>query len=149
MKFNLKYFLDTSFVIEKLKSGEIPQYISFLHFFIIMSFDWLQFTLISLSENIVTNLSIFNSISTFIITIFGLLYLYSLNGGENGKNFLERFFALSVSVGWKFIIASFLVSYLIEIVLVNNTYLVQVLAILFLNLLMFFQIGKNLKKIRL
>ena len=64
MKFNLKYFLDTSFVIEKLKSGEIPQYISFLHFFIIMSFDWLQFTLISLSENIITNLSIFNSIST-------------------------------------------------------------------------------------
>lgn len=147
MKINWRYFLDTSFILQKLKNNEIPQNISFLHFFIIMSFDWLQFTLISLNENEITKLSTFNSISTFIITIIGLLYLYTVNGGANGKNFLEKFFALSVSVGWKFVIASFLISYFISFIFTNNIYLIQILSMIFLNLLMFFQIGKNLKSI--
>jgi hypothetical protein len=145
MKINWQYFLDTSFILQKLRNNEIPQSISFLHFFIIMSFDWLQFTLIALNENEITKLSIFNSISTFIITITGLLYLYTVNGGANGKNFLEKFFALSVSVGWKFVVTSFLISYFISFIFTNNIYLIQVLSMIFLNLLMFFQIGKNLK----
>ncbi len=145
MKINWQYFLDTSFILQKLRNNEIPQSISFLHFFIIMSFDWLQFTLIALNEDEITKLSTFNSISTFIITIIGLLYLYTVNGGANGKNFLEKFFALSVSVGWKFVIASFLISYFISFIFINNIYLIQVLSMIFLNLLMFFQIGKNLK----
>lgn len=124
----------------------MPEHISFMQFFIIMSFDWLQFTIIAINGNKVTDISILNSMATFFITIFGILYLYICNNGKNGTWFLQKFFALSVSVGWKFVVVSFVGSYILGVFIAsNNIEIVQSAFILLLNILMFLFIGKAIK----
>lgn len=124
----------------------MPEHISFMQFFIIMSFDWLQFTIIAINGNKVTDISILNSMATFFITIFGILYLYICNNGKNGTWFLQKFFAFSVSVGWKFFVISFIASYVLNIYL--NTAQAQIVQPIFmacLNIVMFLFMGKAIK----
>lgn len=146
MKTYLRYFLDTAFICRQLKNKDISDAISFWHFFIIMGFDWLQFTLIGIYGGSGTVISKINSIATFLITIFGILYLYICNNGKNGTWFLQKFFALSVSVGWKFVVVSFVGSYILGVFIAsNNIEIVQSAFILLLNILMFLFIGKAIK----
>ncbi|MCC6929455.1 MAG: hypothetical protein IT359_10735 [Gemmatimonadaceae bacterium] len=42
--------------------------------------------------------------STFVITLAGLVYLYLRNGATQGRHILQRYFPLSVTVGWKFVV---------------------------------------------
>lgn len=146
MNFIFRYFLDTKFIIQKLKNKDMPEHISFVQFFIIMSFDWLQFTIIAISGNKATDISILNSMATFFITIFGILYLYICNNSKNGIWFLQKFFAFSVSVGWKFFVISFIASYVLSIYLnTTQAQIVQPIFMACLNITMFLFMGKAIK----
>ena len=45
-----------------------------------------------------------NSILCLLITVFGTIYAYSKNGGAQGKNFANKFFAISFVTGIHFLV---------------------------------------------
>jgi hypothetical protein len=95
-------------VRERLRVDGISEAALFRYFLTIMAFDWLQFTNIATtSAASVSTWTLVSSWITFIITIAGLIYLYLRNGGAKGRQFLRRYFPLSVTVGWKFVVAMF------------------------------------------
>ena len=114
-----------------------------------MVFDWLQLTAIATTPApIIAPWSFAESWITFAITVAGLMYLYVRNDGSKGKQFLHRYFPLSVTVGWKFVAASFPVMWLIEHALTGSNPEISgwssTVAIEALNLAMFWRIGEHL-----
>ncbi len=91
---------------EELRADRLSEAAAFRYFLAIMAFDWLQFTLIATTPSpIIANWSAASSWAAFGVTVLGLLYLYRQNGGGKGTQFLHRYFPLSVTVGWKFVVA--------------------------------------------
>jgi hypothetical protein len=115
MRFNHRYFWSTRFVAARLSDGVLSEAVVFRYFLAVMAFDWLQFTLIAVTpSSAVTTAASVHAWSTFAVTVLGLVYLYACNGGAAGRDFLRRYFPLSVTVGWKFVAAMLLVSMLLE-----------------------------------
>jgi hypothetical protein len=83
--------------------------------------------------------------------VLGLLYLYRKNGGATGKQFLQRYFPLSITVGWKFATANFVIFQLISIVLEGESKEVlgwsSSVSLAIMNVLMFWRIGVHLKSL--
>ena len=114
-----------------------------------MVFDWLQLTAIATTPTpIISPWSITGSWITFAITVAGLMYLYVRNDGSKGKHFLYCYFPLSVTVGWKFVVAMFAVMWLLEAALVRSSPEFRgwssTVALAALNLAMFWRIGEHL-----
>jgi len=135
-------------VREHLRVGGLSESATFRYFLAIMVFDWLQLTAIATTPApIISPWSITGSWITFAITVAGLIYLYVRNGGSKGKQFLHRYFPLSVTVGWKFVAAMFAVMWLVEHALTGSTTELRgwsttgVLAML--NTAMFWRIGEH------
>ena len=115
-----------------------------------MAFDWMQFTLIATTPT--PSLSLWakaNSWATFAITVFGLLFLYCKNGGGTGRLFLRRYFPLSLTVGWKFLVAMLVIMWLIPIAMAGHSEdrvgWSTTVALAVINILMFWRIGFHLE----
>ena len=117
MIMKIKDFFNTRVVTEKLVTHTLPEGQLFLYFYIVIVYDWLQFTLgyLQLAERL-SNVGkpmgfadYFSVWSTFFFTALGLLICFVANGGMKGKDFLSKFFSYSVTVGFKYGIAGMLI----------------------------------------
>ncbi|GKS77372.1 hypothetical protein AVME950_20770 [Acidovorax sp. SUPP950] len=152
MSFNHRYLWSTAFVTSSLRNERLSETATFCYFLAIMAFDWLQFTLIATTPN--TSISLWSTVgswSTFAVTVLGLVYLYRMNGGSNGRKFLQRYFPLSVTVGWKFVVAMFVALWLIPRVLAGQNHETlgwsATVSFTVINILMFWRIGAHLRSL--
>ena len=147
-----RYLWSTPFVREQLRVEGLSEAATFRYFLAIMVFDWLQLTAIATTPTpIMSPWSFAGSWSTFFITVAGLLYLYVRNDGRNGRQFLQRYFALSVTVGWKFVAVMFVVMPLLQAVLAGSSPEFRGWSstgtLAALNLAMFWRIGEHLARL--
>lgn len=152
MSFNHRYVWNTAFVKESLRKERLSEAASFKYFLAIMVFDWLQFTLIATTPTPSISLwSAAGSWATFAITVFGLPYLYRKNGGADGKQFLLRYFPLSITVGWKFVVAMLVALWLAPVVLAGQSNETlgwsTTIALALINIAMFWRIGLHLNSL--
>ena len=152
MSFDHRYFWSTGFVRDLLRAERLSEAATFRYFLAIMVFDWLQFTLIATTPTPTISLwSTASSWVTFAATGLGLPYLYRKNGGGAGKQFLHRYFPLSVTVGWKFVVAMVVVLWLIPVALpgYSNETLgwSSTIALAVINIIMFWRIGFHLRSL--
>ena len=149
MSFDHRYLWSTGFVRDRLLTGRLSEAASFGYFLAIMTFDWLQFTVIATTPTpSISPWSSAGSWITFAVTVLGLLYLYRKNGGGAGQHFLRRYFPLSVTIGWKFVGAMFGILWLIPIALGGQSQEMlgwsSTVAIAAVNVVMFLRIGFHL-----
>lgn len=149
MSVDHRYLWSTPFVCEHLRTSGLSEAAAFRYFLAIMVFDWLQLTAIATTPTpIISSWSITGSWITFAITVAGLMYLHVRNDGSKGKQFLHRYFPLSVTVGWKFVAAMLVATWFCEYALASESLEVRgwsttgVLAVL--NVAMFWRIGEHL-----
>ena len=152
MSFNHRYLWSTTFITNLLRAERLSEAATFRYFLAIMVFDWLQFTLIATTPTpSISPWATVGSWSTFAVTVLGLLFLYRMNGGSTGRQFLKRYFPLSITVGWKFVVAMFVTLWLIPVVLAgqsNETLGWSATASLtVINILMFWRIGSHLRSL--
>lgn len=115
MRFEHRFLWSTRFVREQLGANRLSDGAIFGYFLTIMTFDWLQFTLIATTPSAhISQWSYVSSWTTFAITVLGLVYLFYKNHGSHGKEFLSRYFPLSVTVGWKFVVAMFIAMHVLS-----------------------------------
>lgn len=150
MSLDLRYAWSSRFVREKLRVGALSEGGSFWYFWVIMVFDWLQLTLIATTPTVgIEAWSATSSWATFAITAIGLLYLYHMNGGRNGRHFLHRYFPLSVTVGWKFVLVMVIAAWVVPLALSSRgeafTGWAATLTLGVINLAMFWRIGCHLR----
>lgn len=150
MSFNYRYLWSTRYITSLLRTEHVSDAATFRYFLAIMAFDWFQFTLIATTPTPSISLwSTVGSWSTFAVTVLGLLYLYRMNGGSTGKKFLQRYFPLSVTVGWKFVVAMFVVLWFIPVALSGQNDEVvgwsATASLAVINILMFWRIGAHLR----
>ncbi len=150
MSFNHRYLWSTGFVRDLLRTERLSEAAGFSYFLAIMTFDWLQFTVITTTPTpTISPWSNTSSWATFAVTVLGLLYLYLKNGGGVGKQFLHRYFPLSVTVGWKFVVVMFVVLWFLPVALAGqsdsalgwSTTVAQAI----INVIMFWRIGFHLR----
>lgn len=141
---------DTRHVKRELIANTLSERKAFAYFFAIMVFDWFQLTSFRLSPS--AGLSPWaraDALITFAITAVGLLFLYQCNGGKHGKNFLCRYFALSVVVGWKFALVAYILlwgcNYLLRGAPGQQIGWTLVAVLCVCNLAMFVRIGAHLR----
>lgn len=149
MSLDLRYAWSSRFVREKLRAGRLSEVASFTYFWVIMVFGWLQFTLIVTTPGSIEAWSVASSWATFAITALGLAYLFHQNGGRKGRHFLRRYFPLSVTVGWKFVLGMMLAVWLVPLAVSSQgaVFTGWARAVVFgvINLAMFWRIGYHLK----
>lgn len=121
MPINHRDLWDTKHLKSELASHAIPEGKSFLYFLAITVFDWLQFTAFRLwpSSGAISSWEQADALSTVVITILGLAFLFWCNGGRLGKDFLYRYFPLSFVVGWKFVASVSVVLWLVSLAMQN------------------------------
>lgn len=149
---NHRYLWSSRFIREQLHANALSEGATFAYFLVITAFDWLQFTLMTTTPHAdVSPWMIVNSWATCIMTIAGAIYLYVQNGGPTGGQFLYRYFPLSVTVGWKFVMAMVVVTGLVDFVLSETSAEVRgwtsTLALIALNIGMFWRIGAHLENL--
>ncbi len=150
MNLDHRLLWSTRTVRERLRQRTLTDSAVFGYFLAIMGFDWLQFTLIATTPSAaLPPWSLANSWATLAITVSGLPYLFWRNGAGRGRDFLQRYFPLSVSVGWKFVVAMFVAMWLLPSVLTGHDTAVQgwsaTATLAALNLAMFWRIGHHLR----
>jgi hypothetical protein len=152
MSFNHRYLWNTAFVKNLLRDERLSEAAAFRYFLAIMAFDWLQFTLIATTPTPSISLwSTVGSWATFAVTVLGLLHLYHRNGGSTGRQFLRRYFPLSITVGWKFVAAMVVALWLIPVILVGQSNETlgwsATVSLAVINILMFWRIGSHLRSL--
>ncbi len=149
MSFDHRYIWSSGFVRDLLRTDRLSEAASFSYFLAIMTFDWLQFTVIATTPTpSISPWSSAGSWTTFAVTVVGLLYLYLKNGSGAGEQFLRRYFSLSVTVGWKFVGAMFVTLWLIPVALGGQGQEAvgwsSTVALAAVNIVMFWRIGFHL-----
>ena len=131
----------------------MPEGKIFLYFLAITTFDWIQLTAFRIQPNpeALSPSSQFEAWFGFGITVVGVVFLFLCNGGGRGRDFLYRYFPLSVVVGWKFVVAMVVASWTLSFLLAGqpeNVMRWSVVAVgCVLNALMFLRIGQHLKRL--
>ena len=148
-----RHFWSTRFVLDLLRQGHLSEAASFYYFLAIMTFDWLQFTMIATTPSPhISSWSLANSWVTFLITVCGLIYLHIKNGGSSSQQFLQRYFPLSVTVGLKFAVAMYGLLMLLPMALAGSSREVlgwsTTIAMAIINIIMFWRIGAHLNELR-
>jgi hypothetical protein len=149
MPIDYRLIWSTRHVKRKLIERNISDRATFCYFFAIIAFDWLQFSIgSSVPALSLSPWALAGTWLSFATTVGGLLYLFSCNGNR-GEQFLPRYLPLSVTVGWKFAIASLVLATVIDMTLgvygraVAGWANTGVLTVL--NLTMFWRIGEHLR----
>ena len=129
----------------------MPEGKVFLYFLAITTFDWLQLTAFRLRPNPepLSPAAQFDAWFGLGITVVGVVFLFHCNGGGRGKDFLYRYFPLSVVVGWKFVLVMVVASWALSRALAEQPENVTRWSLVALgvlgNALMFLRIGQHLK----
>lgn len=152
MSFNHRLLWSTAFITHCLRTERLSEAATFRYFLAIMAFDWLQFTCIATTPTPSISLwSTVGSWSTFAVTVLGLVYLYRMNGGSTGRQFLQRYFPLSITVGWKFVVAMFAAMWLVPVVLAGQSNETlgwsATVSLTVINIFMFWRIGFHLRSL--
>lgn len=152
VSFDHRHLWSTRFITNLLRDQRLSEAAAFRYFLAIMAFDWLQFTLIATTPTSrINSWTTVEAWATFAVTMLGLLYVYRQNGGSTGTQFLQRYFPLSITVGWKFVVAMFVALWLIPIILAGHSNETlgwsTTVALTVINILMFWRIGSHLKSI--
>ena len=142
----------TNHVRSQLVADAISERATFAYFLVIMAFDWLQFTQIATTPTAsMSAWSLFHSWATFAITLLGLVYLFHKNGGSRGRNFLLRYFPLSITVGWKFLVFSYASMWLTQVIFSQYGRVVlgwsSAITLAAINCVMFWRIGFHLQAV--
>jgi hypothetical protein len=150
MSFSHRDLWDTKHVTAQLSGRLMSEGKVFAYFLVLMVFDWLQFTLVRISP--ASSASAWSEVDawlTFSLTVAGLLYLFACNGARRGRDFLYRYFPLSVVVGWKFVVAMIAALRLFALALPGATRELagwgSTAIVAALNVAMFVRIGQHLK----
>lgn len=149
MPFDHRYLWNSDFVRELLRRDGLSEAAVFRYFLAITGFDWLQFAVAAtIPVPHIEPWSAASAWASFAITLLGLVYLYLKNGAAQGKRFLSRYVALSVVVGWKFVLAAALAFWLATLVLASGGPEVSgwtnAVALAAVNIAMFWRIGFHL-----
>lgn len=141
---------DTRHVKRELIANTISERKAFIYFFAIMMFDWFQLTSFRLSPSAgISSWARADALITLAVTAAGLLFLYQCNGGKYGRDFMYRYFALSVVVGWKFALLAYVLlwtcSYLLRGSPGAHVGWTMVAVLCVCNLAMFGRIGAHLR----
>jgi hypothetical protein len=152
MPFNHRDLWDTNHIKAELAGRLMSERKTFVYFLALMAFDWLQFTLIRVSPaSSISRWAEAGAWFTFALTVIGLLYLFACNGGALGRDFLYRYFPLSVVVGWKFVVAMFAALWIFGMAVTGAAREVagwgSVAIVAVLNVAMFIRIGQHLKRL--
>ena len=141
MAFNHRDLWDASYVRRQLSTRSLSESKAFLYFLTITAFDWLQFTAMQLGRPAeLTNPETAGAWLALGITLTGVIFLFVCNGGSQGRDFLYRYFPLSVVVGWKFVAVMTVV-----LAVVQLDGWSKVAAMVVINALMFARIGHHLR----
>jgi hypothetical protein len=142
---------DTRHVKSQLAARAMPEGKVFLYFLAITTFDWLQLTAFRIRPNPepLPAPALFDAWLGLGITVVAVVFLFHCNGGGRGKDFLYRYFPLSVVVGWKFVLVMVVASWAVSLVIAgqpeNVTRWSLVALGCLMNALMFLRIGQHLK----
>lgn len=153
MPLNHRDLWDTTHVKSELAANAISEGKSFLYFFAIIGFDWLQFTAIRLSSvsRVISEWERVDAWSTLCLTAIGLVFLFLCNGGIHGKDFLYRYFPLSFVVGWKFMVCASIAIWGIGLVMQGEPASVvgwaSTATLAVINVAMFLRIGFHLREV--
>lgn len=148
MSFSHRDLWDTAHVNAALVRRAVSEGKAFFYFIAIMAFDWMQFTLIRLAPGTALHAWDYaDALFTLALTIGGLVFLFQRNGGRHGRDFIYRYFPLSLVVGWKFLAAAIVALWLIDITgddaAVTGWASVATLAAI--NVTMFARIGQHMR----
>ena len=100
-------------------------------------------------------LNVYDHLSSLVIviaTIIGLKYSYHTNGGDNGVDFIKKFFAVSWVRGWRVVIPTAIIFILVLLVtgVYENELMVSALTIVYDVIsygLIYYLVGKDLKEL--
>lgn len=145
-----RYLWSTRCVVDALRANRLSEAATFRYFLVIMTFDWLQFTAIGTTPTpSIAPWALAGSWATFAITVSGLAYLFLKNRGGSGCRFLSRYFPLSVTVGWKFVVAMFGVLWFLPVMLAGRSQEFlgwsSTISLSIVNVAMFWRIGTHLE----
>lgn len=109
-------FLDTNAVKSKIKQNALTQGRVFLYFYLVIIYDAIVYMqgFLSIAGREPTHMDLATIYVNFFITVIGLIILFVSNGGANGTNFLTKYFAFSITVGFKYAILCFFLELLIN-----------------------------------
>jgi Na+-translocating ferredoxin:NAD+ oxidoreductase RnfA subunit len=105
-------YFSTKNVLSKLTSNLLSQGQLFSYFYFVTLYDAIVFVQqwLNLAKNKPSSSDIVNIWLYLLITAVGLLVLFFVNGGNNGKDFLQKFFSFSFTVGVKYALVMLLFS---------------------------------------
>lgn len=112
LQFGHRDLWDTRHIRKRLVARQVSERQAFAYFLAVLVFDWLQHTAARLFPAIlpVPDWEVASTLLTLALSVGGPLFLFWCNGGGVGQDFLRRYFVLSFVVGWKFAVASLLLS---------------------------------------
>lgn len=148
MSFSHRDLWDTAHVKAGLARRDLSERKAFFYFITILTFDWAQFTVLRLSPDVPANSWEYTDIIlTLLLTVGGAAYLYRGNGGRRGRDFVYRYFPLSVVVGWKFVAIAVFALWFVETLPGDAAVLGWLSTGIFavINGAMFLRIGRHLK----
>ncbi|KTC88067.1 hypothetical protein Ldro_1686 [Legionella drozanskii LLAP-1] len=97
-------FFSTQAGKEKIQTGRLSQIELFIYFYLIILFDYFEFTqqTLGMIEKTPRPIDYLNIWEMPIFGVIGLLLLFFANGGSKGNNFLNKYFTFSFTVGIKY-----------------------------------------------
>src|SRR4029078_9137532 len=100
-------FFSTKSVKEKIITNTLSEGQLFLYFYLILMFDTVAMTqqCLSVIGKEPTTVELVNIWGFLIINAIGYLIVFLANGGIEGKNFISKCFAFSLTVGFKYFVA--------------------------------------------
>lgn len=143
------YFWNIKKLKKDIKNDKLTEGESFKYFFV-------NLLIISLFSLIPFNSTspIFLSALSLLITVLGTYYLYKMNKGKKGKNFLDKYFALSWVFGIRFFVTILLPAVFSVIVILtillgeaveSNLYLDTFLELIFIAY--YWLLGRHMKNV--
>ena len=98
------YLWNTKTLSENLKNNELSQTDKFKYFFIIIVINTIIFEFSSGIEDYENIYLVVGSSLNVLITVFGLIFCYKTNQSGDNKEFIERYFCLSLPITIKLIV---------------------------------------------
>ena len=141
-------FFSTSAVNKKIIKKSLSEGQLFLYFFSVMLFDTLNYSLswLSIAGQNLQTVDLVSIWGNFIFTLFGLIFLFYMNGGKNGEDFIAKFFSFSITVGIKYFIAETIIGWMPSLIPAIKIPYYDLISWWVLDLAMLFNIGYRIRK---
>lgn len=108
-------FFSTRYVKQKLRAHELSETRLFAYFYLLTLYDTSALLQNLLLGNHEAKYIAIEAYGFFFLTAFGVLVVFFANGASKGTRFLEKYFPLAFTVGYKYGILLLLVEYLLSL----------------------------------